>query len=84
MDYGISGLTRHSLRKLAVTWGDGSARYFLRTGENDRVQPLTLLDSEHHWNTLILLIMYIQHIFIPDVLVPKLKAAGVFLIQQEY
>ncbi len=46
MDYGISGLTRHSLRKLAVTWGDGSARYFLRTGENDRVQPLTLLDSE--------------------------------------
>ena len=46
IDYGISGLARHSLRKLAVTWGDGSARYYLRTGENDRVQPLTLLDSE--------------------------------------
>ena len=27
IDYGISGLARHSLRKLAVTWGDGSARY---------------------------------------------------------
>lgn len=46
IDYGISGLTRHSLRKRAVTWGDGSARYFLRTGENDRIQPLALLDSE--------------------------------------
>ena len=45
IDYGISGLARHSLRKLAVTWGDGSARYYLRTGENDRVQPLTLPDS---------------------------------------